>query len=300
MSILVLGTTALDTVKTPSGVRREMLGGSAVHFSMGARHFTKVNLVAIVGSDFPKKHTDFLTRKGVNLTSLIVEKGRTFRWAGEYHGDLNAALTLSTELGVLSVFKPRIAEHQKSIDNIFLANVDPDIQRHLLSHMSSPRLVGLDSMNYWIDHKRRALLRLLKEVHIFVANDAEARSLSGEINVFKAARALRRMGAPIVVVKKGEHGVIVSCKDFLFCLPAYPVEKVVDPTGAGDTFAGGFMGYLAGRRKIDAMSVKKAITFGTVMASFNVEGFGLERSCCVTRSDLERRYRHLKAIASVC
>jgi sugar/nucleoside kinase (ribokinase family) len=300
MSILVLGTAALDTVRTPSGARREMLGGSAVHFSMGAYHFAQVNLVAIVGSDFPKKHMEFLRRKGVILTSLIVENGRTFRWEGEYRGDLNTALTLSTELGVLSVFKPRVAEHQRSIDNIFLANVDPDIQRHLLSHMRAPRLVGLDSMNYWIDHKRKSLVQLLGDVHIFVANDAEARSLSGETNLFAAARALRRMGAPIVVIKKGEHGVIVFCKDFLYCLPAYPVEKVVDPTGAGDTFAGGFMGYLASRRKIDAVAIKKAITYGTIMASFNVEGFGVERSCRVTGRDIARRYRHLKTIASVC
>jgi sugar/nucleoside kinase (ribokinase family) len=154
---------------------------------MGAYHFAQVNLVAIVGSDFPKKHMEFLRRKGVILTSLIVENGRTFRWEGEYRGDLNTALTLSTELGVLSVFKPRVAEHQRSIDNIFLANVDPDIQRHLLSHMRAPRLVGLDSMNYWIDHKRKSLVQLLGDVHIFVANDAEARSLSGETNLFAAA-----------------------------------------------------------------------------------------------------------------
>jgi len=300
VSILVLGTAALDTVKTPSGKRREMLGGSAVHFSMGARHFTRVNLVAIVGSDFPKKHTDFLKRKGIVLTSLIIEDGRTFRWEGEYRGDLNTALTLSTELGVLSVFKPQVAEHQKSIENIFLANVDPDIQKHLLTHMRSPKLIGLDSMNYWIDHKKNSLVGLLKKVNIFVANDAEARSLSGESNLIKAARALRRMGASIVVVKKGEHGVIVFCKDFLFCLPAYPVEKVVDPTGAGDTFAGGFMGYLAKAGKLDAVSVKKAITYGTIMASFNVQGFGLERSCRVTNKEIGKRYKELKQIASVC
>lgn len=300
MSILVLGTAALDTVKTPSGKRKEMLGGSAVHFSMGALHFTKVNLVAIVGIDFPKKHMDFLRRKGLVLTSLVIEDGRTFRWEGEYTGDLNAALTKSTELGVLSAFKPVVSERQKSIENIFLANVDPDIQKHLLSHMRSPRIVGLDSMNYWIDHKRRSLLSLMKKVNIFVANDAEARSLSGETNLIKAAKALRRYGASIIVIKKGEHGVIVSCKDFFFCLPAYPVEKVIDPTGAGDTFAGGFMGYLAKRGKLDGMSVKRAITYGTIMASYNVEGFGVEKSSQLTKKEIEQRYRHLKEIASVC
>lgn len=298
MSIIVLGTAALDTVTTPSGKRRQMLGGSAVHFSMGASFFTQVNLVAIVGNDFPKRHIDFLKKKGVNLTSLVITGGRTFRWEGEYRGDLNTALTLSTELGVLSSFRPQIAEHQRHIENIFLANVDPDIQRRLLSKMHSPRIVGLDSMNYWIDHKRKALLKLFKEIHIFVANDAEARSLSGEANLIKAAKSLRRMGAPIVVVKKGEHGVLVYCDDFIFCSPAYPVEEIVDPTGAGDTFAGGFMGYLTRAKKVDARSIKRAITFGTIMASFNVEGFGLERSAQVSKKDVDRRLAHFKKIIS--
>ncbi|HAJ57021.1 MAG TPA: sugar kinase [Candidatus Omnitrophica bacterium] len=298
MSIIVLGTTALDTVKTPAGKRKEMLGGSAVHFSMGASFFTQVNLVAIVGRDFPKKHIEFLTKKGINLTSLIIEHGKTFRWEGEYRGDLNAALTLSTELGVLSAFRPKVAEHQRHIENIFLANVDPDIQRHLLSMMHKPRLVGLDSMNYWIDHKRRSLMRLMKHVHIFVANDAEARSLTGQTNLIKCAKALRKIGAPIVVIKKGEHGVLVYCDDFIFCLPAYPVEKIVDPTGAGDTFAGGFMGYLTRAKKVNAGSLKKAISYGTIMASFNVEGFGLERTCGITKKEVENRLGQFKKITT--
>ena len=298
MSIIVLGTAALDTVTTPSGRRSEMLGGSAVHFSMGASFFTKVNLVAIVGRDFPKKHIEFLRKKGVILTSLVIEDGKTFRWEGEYRGDLNSALTLSTELGVLSIFRPKIAEHQRAIENIFLANVDPDIQQHLLSRMRSPRLVGLDSMNYWIDHKRKSLLKLLKKVHIYVANDAEARSLSGETNLITAAKKLRQMGAPIIVIKKGEHGVLVYCDEFIFCLPAYPVERIVDPTGAGDTFAGGFMGYLTKAKKINDKAIKKAITYGTIMASFNVEGFGVERSSRISRKDVQRRLKHFKKITS--
>ncbi len=294
MSIIVLGTAALDTVKTPAGKRKEMLGGSAVHFSMSASFFTQVNLVAIVGKDFPKKHIEFLRRKGINLTSLIIEEGKTFRWEGEYHGDLNSALTLGTELGVLSVFRPKVSEHQRHIENIFLANVDPDIQRHLLSMMHKPRLVGLDSMNYWIDHKRKSLMRLMKEVNIFVANDAEARSLSGETNLIKCAKALRKIGAPIVVIKKGEHGVLVYCDDFIFCLPAYPVEKIADPTGAGDTFAGGFMGYLTRAKKLNAASLKKAVSYGTIMASFNVEGFGIENTSRITKSMVECRLKYFK------
>jgi len=298
LSILVLGTTAFDSVKTPSGKRPELLGGSAVHFSMSASHFTKVHLVAVIGADFPRKHIDFLKKKGVDTAALSVEGGATFRWEGAYAGDMNTAMTLNTQLGVLATFRPRITENQRIIKNVFLANVDPDIQHHLLSRMRSPRLVGLDSMNFWIDHKRRSLVRLLKKVDIFVANDAEARSLSGETHLIKAARALRKMGAPMVVIKKGEHGVFVLFKDRLICLPAYPVEKIVDPTGAGDTFAGGFMGYLATVKKIDSASLKKAISYGTVMASFNVEGFGVERTARLTKKDVAARLKRFKDIVS--
>lgn len=300
MSILVLGTAALDTVTTPSGKRRDMLGGSAVHFALSASYFTKVNLVAIVGEDFPKKHIEFLKKKGIVLTSLVIKVGKTFRWEGEYSGDLNTALTLSTELGVLSAFRPEVASHQRRIENIFLANVDPDIQRHLLERMHAPRLVGLDSMNYWINHKKRSLLKLMKKVDIYVANDAEARSLSGEVNLIKAAKSLRRLGAKIIVVKKGEHGVLVYCDDFIFCLPAYPVEKIVDPTGAGDTFAGAFMGYLTRVRRIHALAIKKAISYGTIMASFNVEGFGVERTSTVAKRDVEHRLKDFREITSFC
>ncbi|MDI6605892.1 MAG: PfkB family carbohydrate kinase [Candidatus Omnitrophota bacterium] len=294
MSIIVLGTVALDTVKTPSGRRKHMLGGSAVHFAMAARLFTSVNLVAIVGSDFPKKHIDFLHQKGIVLTSLIKEKGNTFKWEGEYKGDLNTALTLNTELGVLSAFRPIISEEQKSIKHIFLANVDPDIQRHLLGHMRSPQLVGLDSMNFWINHKRKALLRLLKKVDIYVANDQEARSLSGESNLIKAARYLYCCGPRMVLIKKGEHGVLFFSKKFIFALPAYPTDKVVDPTGAGDTFAGGFMGYLSKAKKIKAAMIRKALGFATVAASFNVEDFGVKRTCRLKLNDLEDRLGKFK------
>lgn len=289
MSIIVLGTVALDTVKTPFGRRRHMLGGSAVHFAMAARLFTNVNLVAIVGRDFPKRYIDFLHQKGIILTSLIKSTGMTFKWEGEYKGDLNTALTLNTELGVLSAFSPSVSAEQRKIKHIFLANVDPDIQRHLLERMHSPRLVGLDSMNYWISHKRRPLLRLLKKVDIYVANDQEARSLSGESNLIKAARYLYSCGPKMVLIKKGEHGVLFYTDKFIFSIPAYPTDKVIDPTGAGDTFAGGFMGYLSRADKINEASVKKAIAYGTVAASFNVGGFGVERTNRLTLKELENR-----------
>lgn len=290
MSLVVLGTVALDTVKTPQGKRSGMLGGSAAHFSMAARFFTPVNLVAVVGEDFPRRHIDFLRRKGISLASLRKERGRTFRWEGEYHGDMNSALTLNTELGVLSVFRPEITEEEKKMKYIFLANVDPDIQARLLDSIHSPVLAALDSMNYWIKHKRSSLLRLLKRVDIFVANDSEARELSGMHGLFDAARKLRSLGPKMVLIKKGEHGVLFYSDSLSFSLPAYPVRKLVDPTGAGDSFAGGFMGYLVRAKAVNKKEIKKAIGYGTVIASYNVEGFGLERTARLTLKEIEARF----------
>ena len=294
MSIVVLGTVALDTVKTPFGRREFILGGSASHFSMSARLFTQVDIVAVVGKDFPGKHIEFLRKKGINLDSLEVSGGDTFRWEGKYEGDLNTAHTLNTHLGVLATFRPQITEAQKKIKHLFLANVDPDIQGHLIESMRSPELIGMDSMNFWINTKRKSLLRTLRKVHIFVANDQEARSLTGETNLIKAARHLSSYGPKMIVIKKGEHGSMFFSDKFLFLLPAYPMEKVVDPTGAGDTFAGGFMGYLSTVRKIDEKAIHRAIAYGTIAASFNVEGFGLERARRLTLKDIEKRLKSFK------
>jgi len=296
MSIIVLGTVALDTIKTPHGKRREILGGSAVHFAMSARLFTKVNLVAIIGEDFPQKYIDFLRNRGIVLSSLIKEKGKTFRWEGEYRGDLNVALTKNTEMGVLSAFRPNIADRQRHIKYIFLANVDPDIQLDMLKNMHSPKFVGLDSMNFWIKTKRRSLLNLIKKVDIFVVNDDEARSLTGEYNLIRAAQQLVSLGPRMVMIKKGEHGVVFKSARFLFCLPAFPTERVVDPTGAGDTFAGGFMGYLARVGKINRETIGKAVSHATVMASFNVEGFGLERTQDLTLQEVNRRLKEFRQL----
>jgi len=294
LSILVLGTVALDTIKTPYGFKKKVLGGSAAHFSMSARLFTGVDLVAAVGEDFPPDYVDFLRSKKINISSLIIEKGRTFHWQGEYSGDLNTAFTKKTELGVLSSFKPRVTPAQRKSKYLFLANVDPDIQKSLLELIHSPRLVAVDSMNYWIEHKRRALLKLLKRVDIYVANDQEARVLSGEVNLIKAARALRRLGPKMVLIKKGEHGVLFYGGNMKACLPAYPASRVIDPTGAGDTFAGGFMGYLAGKGRFSLAAIKKALACGTIAASFNIEGFGLEKTAVLTLKDFKDRLREFK------
>ncbi len=294
MSLLVLGTVALDNVKTPSGVKRDMLGGSAAHFAMSARLFTKVHLVAIVGEDFPKQHIEFLKKKGIDLDSLKVGKGKSFRWEGEYKKeDWNTALTLATELGVLVGFSPEVAPHHRRIPNIFLANIDPDIQIGLLDMMQKPKLIGLDSMNLWINHKRDALLKLMKRVNLFVANDSEVRSLTQENNLIRAAKKLRNFGPQMIVIKKGEHGVLFYSDRLRFAFPAYPVEEVVDPTGAGDTFAGALMGYLSHTKKTDAKTIKRALIYATTAASFNVEGFGMEKTAPLTLTKVQRRMREL-------
>jgi sugar/nucleoside kinase (ribokinase family) len=294
MSLVVLGTVALDGVKTPSGTKKDMLGGSAAHFAMSARLFTDVHIAAIVGRDFPIKHLDFLKRKGIDISAIKIGRGKTFRWRGEYKKeDLNTALTLATELGVLQAYVPELMGHQKNLPNIFLANFDPDLQIQLFKHLNAPRLIGLDSMNLWITHKQKSLRRLMKMVHLFVANDGEARALSGENNLIMAAKRLRSMGPGMIVIKKGEHGVLFYSDRVMFAFPAYPVEKVVDPTGAGDTFAGGLMGYLSRANKLDDKTLRKACAYATTVASFNVQGFGMARTASLTMREVDERMKEL-------
>lgn len=298
MSVIVLGTVALDTLKTPQGKRKDILGGSAVHFSMAARFFTEVNLVAVVGNDFPRRYLDFLNRKDIGLDSLMITRGKTFRWAGEYRGSQNKAITLKTQLGVLTSFRPQINESQRWMKYVFLANLDPEIQRSLLDQMRAPKLVGLDSMDYWMRHKRRSLLRVLKGVDVYTANETEALELSGESNLINAARSLRRIGPAIIIIKKGEHGVLFYSDQFVFSLPAYPVENLIDPTGAGDSFAGGFMGYLAKVDRLSPKDIKRAIAYGVVTASFNVTGFGPEAISKVSLKQIDKRLLQLSKIVT--
>jgi sugar/nucleoside kinase (ribokinase family) len=293
MSLLVSGTVALDNVKTPLGEKRLMLGGSASHFCMSASLFTKVSLSGVIGQDFPSAHIELFKRKKVDLSSLMRLPGKTFQWDGEYKkGDLNSAITLATELGVLGGFKPCIALAQRRLPYVFLANDDPQIQAQVLDQMIRPRFVGLDSMNLWITHKRKELLELIKKVDLFVANDREAFMLSGEDNLIKAAKYLRQLGPALIVIKKGEHGVLFDGAPGRFAFPSFPVEEVVDPTGAGDTFAGGLMGFLAQAKKIDLATLKKGICYATVLASFNVEGFGVQTTSRLTKAMIQKRLKH--------
>lgn len=289
--LLVVGSVALDTVRTPFGQVEETLGGSATYFSYAASFFVPVRLVAVVGEDFPAAHLDLLTARGVDLAGLEIAPGKTFRWAGEYGYDLDEATTLATQLGVFADFRPRLPAHFTKTPFLFLANIDPDLQHEVLRQVERPRLAALDTMNYWIDGKREALLGVLREVDALLVNDAEARQLTQEPNLVKAARAILGRGPRVVVVKRGEHGVLMATNDRFFFAPAYPLESVFDPTGAGDTFAGGFMGALARAGELDEPALRRAIIYGSVMASFTVEDFSLNRLLRLDPAEIEERFR---------
>lgn len=295
MSLITLGTVALDNIKTVSGTKRTLMGGSAAHFAMSARLFTKVYLVSVIGEDFPSRHIQLLRRKGINLDSVIEREGKTFQWKGEYKvGDYNIAITHATELGVLANYVPQVTYNQLNIPNIFLANLGPDVQMKFLKLMRNPRFVGLDSMNLWISNMRQLVLRVMKKVDLFVLNDGEAGMLTGETNMIKAAKQLRKMGPKLIVIKKGEHGVLFYCDRFMFAFPAYPVDHVVDPTGAGDTFAGGLMGYLSKVNKVNETVLRKAVIYATTVASYNVEGFGVAKTSSLTMAQVNARMNRLK------
>ena len=289
--LLVVGSVALDSVATPFGKVDEALGGSATYFSYAASFFTTVRLVATVGADFPETHVRLLAERGVDVAGLqMTPGGRTFRWVGEYGYDLNEARTLDTQLNVLASFRPDLPPALRQIPYLFLANIDPELQLDVLRQMSArPRLVALDTMNFWITSKRAALLQVLREVDVITINDAEARQLAGEPNLVRAARTIAALGPQVVVVKRGEYGALMLASDTFFVVPAYPLESVFDPTGAGDTFAGGFMGYLASREVTDRASMRRAIVHGSVMASFTVEDFSLNRLSRLTRAEIEAR-----------
>ena len=296
MRILVVGSVALDTVKTPFGFREEILGGSATYFSLAASHFTGVSIVAVVGQDFPKEHIDLFHRKGIDTSGLERQSGRTFRWKGEYGFDLNAARTLDTQLNVFGSFTPRIREEHRTLKFLFLGNIDPDLQRSVLEQMERPTLVACDTMNYWIEHKRESLKRTLSQVDILLINDAETRQLAEETSLIKAGRVVLSWGPKTIVIKRGEYGVLMLNSKSTFGAPAFPLEDVSDPTGAGDSFAGGFMGYLAACGTNDDASLRRAIVYGSVMASFNVGEFGPNRLGSLTYPEIEGRYREFKKI----
>ncbi len=290
MALLVVGSVALDSLETPFGRREDVLGGSASYFSACASFFGPTRVVAVVGEDFPEEHLGFLASRGVDLAGLARKAGKTFRWRGRYEFDLNTAHTLETQLNVFAAFQPRLPDPYRDSDYVFLGNIDPDLQRAVLDQVRAPRLVACDTMNFWIDSKRESLLATLRRVDLLFVNDAEARQLAGEHNVVKAARRILSFGPRAVVVKRGEYGALFFSGDEVFAASAVPLADVFDPTGAGDSFAGGFMGYLARVRREDLAAMRRAIVLGSVLASFTVEQFGLDRLRTLAPEEIRARY----------
>ena len=294
MSLLVVGSVAFDSVQTPTGKKESLLGGSATHFAYSAAFFTPVRLVAVVGKDFPHAFRRVFLEKPIDLNGLSIKEGKTFRWKGKYGYDLNRRKTIYTRLNVFSHFSPHLTKDYQRSKFIFLANIDPELQVDILNQIKNPTLIALDTMKHWMEDKRRKLLVTLKRVNLLILNDEEARELSGEINLMRAAKRMLRMGPEIIIIKKGEHGALLVSNKMLFSAPAYPLDSPIDPTGAGDTFAGGVMGYLARCKKVTSVRLRQAVIYGSIMASFNVEDFSLNRLRRLKREEIETRYREFK------
>jgi len=299
MSVLIVGSTALDSIKTPKAANPKLLGGSASHAAVAASFFTDVNLVGVVGEDFPKKYTALYHRHGLDLAGLQVKPGKTFHWSGEYEVNMNRRRTLATELGVFETFSPDLPEAYCATPFVLLANIAPALQSHVLDQMRRPRFIAADTMDLWLNIALKDLLRLIKRVDLFVLNDTEAHQLTEEDNVVAALPKLHKLGPKYVIIKKGEHGSILSGPNGLFVAPAFPLKKVVDPTGAGDSFVGGLMGYLAGSKGPVETNLRRAMIYGSVTASFCCEGFGLNCTTRTSRADIEKRVKQLLRMVAV-
>jgi sugar/nucleoside kinase (ribokinase family) len=298
MSVLIVGSTALDSIKTPKAENPRLLGGSASHAAVAASFFSPVNMVGVVGEDFPKKYLQLYDRHGIDLQGLQIKPGKTFHWAGEYELNMNRRRTLTTELGVFETFSPDLPTAYQRSPFVLLANIAPALQHHVLDQMRRPKFVAADTMDLWLNIAMADLLRLLERVDLFVLNDSEAQQLVQEDNVVAALPKVHRLGPKYVIIKKGEHGSILSGPKGLFIAPAYPLKKVVDPTGAGDSFVGGLMGYLASATgSIDA-NLRKAMVYGSVTASFCCEGFGVKKTDTVKPADIEKRVKELTRLTA--
>ena len=297
MGVLVVGSVAFDSVKTPEREANDAIGGSATYFSAAASFYAPVDVIAVVGTDFPLESLDFLRERQVDISGLEIKEGKTFRWAGEYAADMNDRRTIDTQLNVFSGFKPVLADRHRAHDQVFLANLDPDLQRDVLSQADGPGIVACDTMDFWISGNRASLLSTLSQVDVLIINDREALQLVDDHNLVRASERILELGPRAVVVKRGAHGATLCTRDAWYGIPSYPVVSVVDPTGAGDTFAGGFMGYLArsGERGVGAL--KRAMVHGSVMASFNVEDFSVRRLVSLTEGEIaDRHARFLEMI----
>ncbi|MBV6521453.1 MAG: hypothetical protein MNPFHGCM_01591 [Gemmatimonadaceae bacterium] len=297
-NVLVVGSVALDSVETPFGRADEVLGGSGTYFAASASHFAPVQMVGVVGSDYPVERLTPLAERHVDLAGLERADGESFRWRGRYRHDLNAAETLETRLGVFSHFHPKIPTQFRNAPFVFLANIDPRLQLDVLQQVEKPKLVACDTMNFWIESRRNEFLELLGFVDVLLLNDAEARQLSEQANLVKAARWIRERGPSFVVIKKGEHGAYMFGPHAVFFAPAYPLEDVFDPTGAGDSFAGGFIGYLARTGHTDEQAMRRGVIYGSTMGSFAVERFSIERLLDIERVDIARRLEEFRKLVA--
>lgn len=296
MSILVVGSVAFDDLKTPSEEAQDVVGGAATYFALSASHFTDVNVVAVVGNDFGAEQKKIFEERPIDLAGLETANGKTFRWGGEYSSDLTERTTLFTELGVFEKFQPVIPDHYKSSKLVFLANIHPDLQVDVMEQVDNPTLIGADTMNYWIERTPKELAHMLRGIDVLVINDEEARQLADIHNLVKAAARIRDMGPKTLVIKRGEYGVLCFREGETFATVSYPLETVTDPTGAGDTFAGGFMGYLATHQTLTDREVRQAIIFGSVLGSFCVEELGTRRLERLHRDEIQERYREFKIL----
>jgi sugar/nucleoside kinase (ribokinase family) len=294
MSLLVVGSTAFDTIETPHGKSADCLGGSSTYFALAARLFAPVRLVSVVGADFPAGHRTLLADRGVDLAGVEQRPGKTFRWHGRYAADMNSRQTLDVQLNTFAEFEPKVPAAWRSTPFVFLANGAPATQASVLNQMQGVRFCVADTMDLWIEQQREGLLALLPRLDGLVVNDSEVKQLTGKSNLIQAGRAALALGPKLVIVKKGEHGCFLFSNFFQYALPAYPTEHVVDPTGAGDSFAGGFMGWLANCDSVTLWNMKRAVAYGTVTASLTVEGFGVERIAAADRATVERRFQELQ------
>jgi sugar/nucleoside kinase (ribokinase family) len=299
VSVLVVGSVALDSIETPFGSVKEAVGGSATYISAAASYFVSpIRLVGVVGGDFPREGLAFLEERKVDLEGLeVIPDGKTFRWGGRYHYDLNERDTLFTDLNVFEFFDPKIPERHRKIRTVCLGNIDPVLQRRVLEQMESPRIVVCDTMNYWINGKRTELEKTLKMINVVILNDSEARLLSREPNLIKAAKVIRSMGPSVVIIKKGEHGALLLTESMVFSAPAYPMENIFDPTGAGDSFAGGFIGWLARTEDMSEENLKRAVIYGSTLASFCVEKFGVAGLADLTYLRIQDRFREFRELS---
>jgi len=291
MSVLVVGTVAFDSIETPFGSAERVLGGSASYFALGASFFAPVRIVGVIGKDFPQDYLDLFTERKIDIDGIKREQGDTFHWRGRYHEDINQRDTIELHLNVLAGFVPELPDHYRDAEYVFLGNIDPSMQMEVLNQIRSLKLVVCDTMDHWISESQEELKKVLRRIEILVVNDSEARQLSGYDNIVKAARAILRMGPKMVLIKRGEYGVLQFSDSSVFATPAYPLEEVFDPTGAGDSFAGGLMGHLARTGDGSDGGLRRAIVYGSVVASFTVEDFGVKRLTSVTLPEIEERYR---------